>query len=164
MIGLLIFYLSLGMIASLATWRDHSRRHLGITILATCVISNVLFFTMPPPIRPAVQPIFDVVIIGAAVAAAWPRRGIDIPIVIALASLSACASLAHGIVHNGFGLWELTTNILYALQCATVSAKGVRDATSYANRHGLVRHPFVWLGAYRSRRLARPQDDFRGSR
>lgn len=145
-----------GLLALLALWatsNDHSRGIIARVIFLTFIISNLMFYTVEPVLRPTIQPIFDMCI-GIAAFAAWEyRRGWDVPVLIALATLSACASVAHSITQEAQYAWELTTNLIYVAECLVVSARGMYYAAvhPWMHRGGSVGqvakpiNPMAWL-------------------
>lgn len=129
----LIFYGSLAALALWATWRDRELVWIGFWLVGGFLISNVLFFLATLEWRPGPYSVIEVMVFFAAMMAWAEERRLRWPLLILcgvnVLSIAATVAFAATIAPNRsqIFLWELTTNICFAVECLLATWVGVAD-------------------------------------
>lgn len=129
----LIFYGCLAALAFWATWRDRDLIWLGFWLVFGYLISNALFFLAPLDWRPGVYSVIEVMVFFAASMAWYVEKRHRWQLLILcwanILSIAATVAFAATITPNPrqIFLWELTTNICFAVECLLATWVGVAD-------------------------------------
>lgn len=127
-----LFYALLALFALGATLGKEGKAQVGGMLFACWVASNLLFWIFPVEMRPAVFPVLDV-IFALTAAKAGKETGSRVPLVlITLSVLAIAANTAFSITGAGTTrqvyIYEITLNVIFALQCLVTGGWGVADA------------------------------------
>lgn len=160
MVGALLWegwFLVYGALALAATWlvrKDQPRFEIALVLLTSWAITNIAYFTISQDVRPALQVMFDVGVGAAAVAAKKLRPGWDARVIVGLALTSAIATFAYSWKQPPIIFWEVAVNVIFALQCISLGARGVGGVINGAINSVSRRRGMAWDNAHHLNRLA----------
>lgn len=152
--GWFLVYGALAMVATFLVRKDRPRLEIALVLLASWAVTNLAYFGLAQDVRPALQVMFDVGIGAAAVAAKKLRPGLDARIIVGLALASALATFAYSWKHPPIFIWEVAVNVIFALQCITLGARGAGNVVNSATHSFRRRSALAWSGVDSVDRLA----------
>lgn len=130
---------SLALFAAWATWPDRELRSVGLAVIFSFIVSNLIWFYGTPDQRPGVFTMAEVVIALSALTAWYSgRHQLMLFIIAVTATVSICCNISFALVHPitlmHINTYEFVTNILFALECVLIGATGISDRVDIASR------------------------------
>lgn len=139
MLAELAFYGSLAGAAVYATWHDEELRWIGLALVLSFLLSNLVWANGTQQDRAGVYTMTEIVVLAAA-GQAWRKEGRwALVALVAVCVLSICANIAYASVppsDRTGDLHKTITNATFFLECLLVAGLGVADGI----RSGRFRH------------------------
>lgn len=148
----LAFYGAFAGVALWATYRDRDLMPLGLALLASFLISNLCWFAGAPfSFKPGLYTMLQVTIAVATSMAFAKHCGLALKLIVAVTLISICANIWFAAiispVWRQIHLWEVTTNICFAVECLLAAGVGVSHGIFTGRFH---RWPLVSRSAAQS--------------
>jgi len=118
------FYAGLAIAAGLSTWRNDCLRPIGLTVLASCAISNAAHWWLSPLERPAAYTVAEVAVMSVAFLAhvcGGPRLLVGVVAVSVMSvTFNLYAAWIGPLTIWQTNAWEIATNLCFATECLLV--------------------------------------------
>lgn len=130
---LFLIYGSLAALALWATWHEDDLRWVGIALMLSFTVSNVVWYVGTPADRPGIYTMLEIfVAVMAFTAWGMTRHSALIGLVI-LNALSIVANIAFAMklhpIREQINTYEQITNAIYVLECLVATGVGLRHGT-----------------------------------